>query len=443
MATEVIIYTVVHQPRRVKLPAQPIPYGSTPEEIAHCAFDERMNERYFHKVARTCYYPATETFTRLVRTKDLKLAIGFSISFLEQCRRWDPVLLERFRELVAEPNVELVGVEPYHNFVFLLDLPFFVGRMRWMRDELERIFGKRPRVTDTTEMCMSASLYDAVEAAGFEAGMLDGRPWVMDWREPTHLYHSHGRAKLFTRHYELSDDVGYRFSNKGWEGWPLTADKYADWLREAWGEFVFIGWDYETFGEHHWADTGIFNFLDHLPDELYRRGARFMLPSEALATFGPSRTYELPLPVFPSTWAGSGSMEFFLGNAAQQAILQLMIHTYGVARLTEDPALLDIALWLAQSDNLHLIQWFGRGGSEAEVSAYFTPREWWDLGPDRIIVEQQRVYINALRAMEPYLPARRADRDAAARAMMERLQELRARESAARTIEPLELVGRY
>jgi alpha-amylase len=444
MATEVIIYTVVHQPRRIKLPAQPIPHGASAEEIARCAFDERMNERYFHKVARTCYYPTTETFLRLVRENDLKLAIGFSLSFLEQARRWDPALLERFRELVAEPNVELVGVEPYHNFLFLLDLPFFVGRMRWMREELYRIFGKRPRITDTTEMCMSASLYDAVEAAGFEAGLIDGRPWVMDWREPTHLYHygAGGRMQLFCRHYELSDDVGYRFSNKTWENWPLNADTYADWLRQTWGDFVFIGWDYETFGEHHWASTGIFDFLRHLPDALYRRGARFMLPSEALTTFR-ERTFDLPLPVFPSTWAGSGSMEFFLGNAAQQAVFQLMIHTYGVARLTEDPALLDIALWLAQSDNLHLIQWFGRGGSEAEVSAYFTPREWWDLGPDRIIVEQQRVYTNVLRAMEPYLPARRAAREAAERTIRERLAVLGEHERIAQERGALELAGRY
>ncbi|MFI5272991.1 MAG: glycoside hydrolase family 57 protein [Ktedonobacterales bacterium] len=444
MATEVIIYTVVHQPRRIKLPAQPIPHGASIADIAHCAFDDRMNERYFHKVARTCYYPATETFLRLVRHKAVKLSIGFSLSFVEQCQRWDPVLLGRFRELVAEPNVELVGVEPYHNFLFLLDLPFFVQRMRWMRDELERIFGKRPRVTDTTEMCMSASLYDAIETAGFDAGMLDGRPWVMDWREPTHLYrYGGGDTRLFCRHYELSDDVGYRFSNKTWAKWPLTADTYADWLRQAWGEFVFIGWDYETFGEHHWANTGIFDFLDHLPDALYRRGAQFLLPSEALDVFH-ERTYELPLPAFPTTWAGSGSMEFFLGNAAQQAVFQLMIHTYGVARLTEDSALLDIALWLAQSDNLHLIQWYGRGGAEAEVSAYFTPREWWELGSDRIIVEQQRVYTNVLRAMEPYLPARRAVRDAAEHALFERLEALRLRERAARRArEPIELAARY
>ncbi|MEO7001711.1 MAG: glycoside hydrolase family 57 protein [Ktedonobacterales bacterium] len=404
MATEVVIYTVVHQPRRIKLPAQPIPLGASPADIARCVFDERMNERYFRKVANTCYYPATETFLRLTRL-GMKLSIGFSVSFLRQAEQWDPALLARFQELVASPNVELIGVEPYHSFVFLLDMPLFIERMRWMSDEMQRIFGKRPRITDTTEMCMSAALYDAVEQAGFDAAVMDGRPWVMGWREPTHLYDYGGRPRLFCRHFDLSDDVGYRFSNRGWGGWPLLADRYAGWLREAWGEFIFIGWDFETFGEHHRRDSGIFDFIEHLPDELARRGAETLTPSEALARFS-ATTHHLPLPIFPTTWAGSGGMEFFLGNAAQQAILQLMISTFGVARLTGDPDLLDLALWLAQSDNLHLIQWFGRSGPEAEVSAYFTPREWWELGPSRIIVEQQRVYENVLRAMEPWLPGR-------------------------------------
>jgi alpha-amylase len=142
-----------------------------------------------------------------------------------------------------------------------------------------------------------------------------------------------------------------------------------------------------------------------LPEELARRGAGFLTPSEALARWG-EQAHHLPLPVFPSTWAGTGGMEFFLGNQAQQALLSLMGQVLGVARLTGDSHLLDLALWLTQSDNLHLIQWHGRGGAEAEVSAYFTPGEWWQLGPDRIIVEQQRVYFNALRAMELYLPGR-------------------------------------
>ena len=404
MATEVVVYTVVHQPRRIKLPAQPIPAGASIADIVRCVFDERMNERYFRKVANTCYYPATEMFLNLVRG-GMKLAIGFSVSFLRQAQAWDPALLGRFQQLVAHPNVELIGVEPYHSFVFLLDMPAFIERMRSMGDEMERIFGKRPRITDTTEMCMSASIYDALDHAGYDAAVMDGRPWVLDWREPTHLYHYDGTPRLFCRHLDLSDDVGYRFSNRTWEGFPLYAENYATWLRAAWGEFVFIGWDFETFGEHHWRGTGIFDFMERLPHELDRRGVGFLTPGQAVQRWGRD-AFHLPLPVFPTTWAGDGSLDFFLGNAAQQAILQLMIHTYAVARLTGQPDLIDLALWLAQSDNLHLIQWFGRSGPDAEVSAYFTPREWWDIGPSRIIVEQQRVYQNVLRAMEPYLPGR-------------------------------------
>src|SRR5579863_3119355 len=99
-------------------------------------------------------------------------------------------------------------------------------------------------------------------------------------------------------------------------------------------------------------------------------------------------------------------MEIFLGKTAQQEIFRLMYYVYSMAKLTENSDLLDLAIWLAQSDNLHLIQWFGRRGAEANVSTYFTPNEWWDLGANGIIHEQQQVYHNTLQAMEPYLPAR-------------------------------------
>ncbi len=144
-----------------------------------------------------------------------------------------------------------------------------------------------------------------------------------------------------------------------------------------------------------------------LPTELANRGVEFQTPSRLIEHYSSAGcAYHLPLPIYPTTWAGKGSMEFFLGNSAQQHIFQLMSQIYGMAKLTENPDLLDLAIWLAQSDNLHLIQWFGRGGPEAEVSSYFTPDEWWPLGSNGIIHEQQQVYINALYAMEPYLPAR-------------------------------------
>jgi alpha-amylase len=140
-----------------------------------------------------------------------------------------------------------------------------------------------------------------------------------------------------------------------------------------------------------------------LPAELAKQGVRCLTPSEALDAFRDPPLPDLPLPEFGTTWAGSGGMEFFLGNPSQQAIFRLMHSVLHKARLTDDPQLLDLAVWLLQSDNLHLIQWAGRSGSEAEVSAYFTPSEWWDLGPDRILTEQQRVYTNYVRAMDAYV----------------------------------------
>lgn len=439
MVADLSIYMVVHQPRRLKLPAQPIPRRASIEDIARCLFDERMNERYFRKVARTCYYPAARMFLELARA-GMRLSLGCSLSFVQQAQQWDPEVLDLFRELVAEENVELIGVEPYHSFLFLLDISTFVLRMRWMADEMERIFGKRPTITDTTEMSMSSLIYDALDTAGFRGALLDGRAWVMDWRESTHLYQvsdeeplppvagqktaptqaANRRAKrlvadtergnapyLLARHLQLSDDVGYRFTNRSWSNYPLYVETYADWIAQARGDFVFLGWDFETFGEHHRRDSGIFEFMRALPGALARRGITTQTPSTLIERYSAAgQAFHLPLPVYPTTWAGSGGMEFFLGNAAQQEIFRLMDYVYSMAKLTENPDALDLAIWLAQSDNLHLIQWFGRSGPEADVSRYFTPEEWWQLGAQRIIAEQRQVYFNALNALEPYLPAR-------------------------------------
>ena len=397
MASDIVIYLVVHQPRRLRLPAQPIPLGATAHDIERCVFDPVLDERYFRKVARTCYWPATELLLDLVQ-QGLKLSLGLSFSFVRQAQAWDPDLLALFARLLAHPGVELIGVEPYHSFLFLADLPRFVTRMRWMRSALREVFGQSPRVTDTTELCMSDGISFALALAGFAGGFIDGRRWVMEWRKPTYLYRARHALALLARHPTLSDDVGYRFSDRNWSGWPLMADTYAGWLAAAAGDLVVLGWDYETFGEHHAAGTGIFDFVRQLPAEVHARRGRFLTASEAIAGHG-GQSHELPLPVFPASWAGSGGLEFFLGNPAQQAVFQLMLHAYNKARLTRDRGIVDVALWLLQSDHLHLIQWFGRQGAEAEVSAYFTPEEWWRLGGDGIVRELVRVYLNFVSAI--------------------------------------------
>lgn len=398
MAKNVVVYTIVHQPHRLKLPAQPIPQGACPEDIERCLWDRAMDERYFRQVAHKCYHPAVAAFRDLVRG-GFRLNIGFSESVLEQMALWDPPLLEEFRALVREPGVELIGVEPEHSFIFYLDVQRFIQGMQAYRRRLETGFGVPVRVTDTTEMFMNNDLYFALGRAGFRGCLMDGRPWVMEWRRSTHLYRHGLPLYLLCRHTDLSDDVGYRFSDRNWSGFPLMAPRYADWLAAAAGDFVFVGWDFETFGEHHWADSGIFDFMAALPGELRRRDVQTITASEAIDRFADA-SHDLPLPSFASTWAGDGGVGFFLGNSIQQALFQLMHHAYNKALLTDDEHLIDLAVKLTQSDVLHLTQWFGRADDQAAVSAYFTPREWWSLGPNGIVWEAQQVYKNFIAACD-------------------------------------------
>lgn len=440
MVVDVALYTLVHQPRRLKLPAQPIPRGASLEDITRCLFDERLNERYFRQVAQSCYYPAARLFLDSVRRQGLRLALGFTLSFVRQAERWEPALLDLFRELAAEEGVEIVGADPYHSLHCLVDLPGFTMRMRWMADEIERIFGKRPTVTDTTEMCMSASIYDALDTAGFRGAFIEGSPRIMQWRSSNYLYRysdgqpgaveikmppraRRGSAKpaerdrfgppytgetlnergpcLLVRHQELSADVGLRFSNSAWSSYPLYADAYARWIAQAQGDFILLGWDFETFGEHHAGSSGIFEFMQALPGEFMRHGVTMRTPGELLYSYADERAYHLPLPMQPATCADAYGLDSISGYGPQRELLQLMRDVYNLARLAENPDVLDLATWLMQADHLRLLQWPG-----PQFVASVTPHEWWHLGAGGLLRERRQVYLNALEAFEPYLPTR-------------------------------------
>ena len=408
MAENVVIYAIIHQPRRLKLPAQPLPASASTDELERALFDDTLNRFYLRKVARYCYWPASELFLHLVEN-GMRLSLGFSVSFLEQAARWDEPLLERFRTLVAHPNVDLVCVEPYHSFIFYVDITLFQRRMEWARNHLQRLFGKRPQVAHVTEMFMSREVYRALEQLGFKAALMEGRYRVLDWRSPAYLYrHGDGKLALMTRHKDLSDDVGYRFSQKTWPGYPLRASDWAQWIRDTAGDVVLVGWDFETFGEHHYSDSGIFEFLRWLPGELQYRGVEMLTVGSALERFR-KNVFPLDLPLQATTWAGlNGDPSFFFGNQAQFQIFLRMAHVVNLAKLSDDPRLLDLAFWLCQSDNLHLLQWMNSGDkSEAEVSSYFTPGYWWNLGHSGIPWELCRVYDNLAAAIGHRLEARK------------------------------------
>lgn len=389
---DVLVYIVVHQPRRLRLPAEPLPPCAPPETVTQAIFDDGLNERYFHQVAAASYYPAVAQF-RAWLDRGFKLAIGFSTSFLEQAQRWDEELLDRFCDLARHENVELVAVEPTRSVLSLWDIHRFVAQMRRAADQMEALFGLRPTIADTTGLSMSDLVYHALDQAGFRASFMDGRTPILDWRQPTHLYHHDGgQMKLFARHLALSEDVAVRFSDQSWSAWPLTADRYADWLAGNAGQLVVLGWDLETFGEHQRADSGIFDFLAALPGEVHKRGLSFITPDEALDRYADD-SCDLPLPAIVP-----GFQTSFLGNEAQQTVFQLMTQAYGKALLTGDATLVDLSLWLAQLDNLHVLA--GNGRAAPESSAAFIPQEWRSLGKEGVAREMQHLYQNFIAALD-------------------------------------------
>ncbi len=398
IADHLVIYTLIHQPRRIRIPAAPIPRGAAVETLEQTLFDDELNRTYLEKVARRSYRPAIQIWRQLL-DKGMKLGLGIPLSTIFQFEAWDPHLLATLKTLVSHDRCELVATEPYHAISMLLDLPLFSKGMRRSVCDLQRHFGKTPRVADTTEMMMSPRIAQILARAGFNGGFVDGRSWVLQHEEGAPLYSERGTLPLLARHLQLSDDVAYRFSDRMWPNWPLTAEHFADRISSAPNELVTLGWDFETFGEHYDAETGILDFLRALPSALDSRGITCLTPSEAITHFR-SKACDLRLSAFPSTWAGHhGGLDFFLGNESQHVLFGLMMSAYGAAKLSEDENVVDIAHLLMQSDNLHWLQWIGQEGSDAEVSEYFTPMEWKSLGIDTFTNHHRQVYVNFINAI--------------------------------------------
>ncbi len=400
MAETVAFYLLMHQPWRFSIPLNGrLDPRKPPSDWHDVLFDRPLNARYFQGVAERSYIPMLTLLGELL-DEGFQVNLSLSWTFWEQAEEYGEPLMGLLSRVLGHPGVEIVGVEPYHSLLPLIDPALFIRRMTWIKRRLERRFKKSVRVTDTTEMLYSDSLYWAINQAGFKGLIMDGRPQVVGPAGPEGIYSGPAPLALVPRHWQLSDDVGYRFSNTAWEGYPLMAPTYADWLRSTPGSVTTVGWDFETFGEHHRAGTGIFSFMRQLPEELQRRGIRPVRFSEALTL---PRTGTLMPPLRPLTWAGTGELDFFLGNHPQWRLFMHMISIYHKAKLTGQPGMIDLALRLMQSDHLHMLHWYESSGPEADVSMYFTPGEWWAQGRDKILEGLDAVFLAVNEALDELL----------------------------------------
>ena len=365
---DVCIYAQVHQPYRLRR-YRLFDIGTGIEY-----FDDETNRRILRRVADKCYLPANRLLADLIRRSDRRFKIALSLSgvLLEQCAEHAPDVLESFQDLVDTGGVELLGETHYHSLASLADPDEFGEQVLRHRQIIERWFGQRPQVFRNTELIYWDGLAPEIARLGFRGAMVEGASHVLGWRSPNYVYEAPSAPglRLIPRNYQLSDDVGFRFSNRDWDGWPVTADKYAGWIANSPGQSVHLFVDYETFGEHQWEDTGIFDFLEHLPWECERRGLRFVHPSTLL-----ERPPVAPLSFErPTSWADiERDTTAWLGNRLQYAAHERLYRMREAVLATRDPQRIEAWRRLTTSDHVYYMctKWFADG----DVHKYFSPYE--------------------------------------------------------------------
>lgn len=248
----------------------------TPKNVHEVYFDDSANHAFFEKVAQNCYWPATKRLLDLAnRYKDehkpFKFSFGLSGTLLDQMRRYDPKLLQIFQKVAQTGMCEFTGETYYHSLAGLFgdDRSEFNAQVNLHSDTVLELFGRRPTAFRNTEMVYNNSVAQAVRDLGFKAILTEGLERVLGPnRSPDFVYKAPSGLRVLLRNYKLSDDIAYRFSNKSWDGWPLSAQTFARWLGDNTNPCTVLALDYEAFGEHVAEDTGIFDFLDDLPNQV-------------------------------------------------------------------------------------------------------------------------------------------------------------------------------
>lgn len=341
----IVFYFQVHQPYRLRR------YSVFDTDPFY--FDDEKNGQICRKVADKCYRPTTKLLLDLVRRHEGRFRIAFSLSgvVMEQFEAYCPDVLDLFRQLAETGCCEFLGETSHHSLSFLYSRQEFEEQVRLQTERVQSLFGQTPRVFRNTELIYSdevsrhvSQMCDEKGQRRFSGVICEGVDRILGYRSPNYVYAPpagpdgplQGRdgqpLGLLLKNYRLSDDIAFRFSNRAWSEWPLSAERFAHWVNQINGDGYLCNlfMDYETFGEHQWADTGIFEFLEALPEKVFNVNPgqnHFITPSEALDQFDPIGEYRVPEYI---SWADTErDLTAWRGNAMQGNALE---ETYRIER---------------------------------------------------------------------------------------------------------------
>lgn len=375
----IVLYMHVHQPYRVR--HYTIFDAGENANYFYPDYNERTsNERIIHKVAEKSYIPTNRVLKHLLDTyPQFKISLSITGTLLEQLQLWSPEALASFQDLVKTGRVEIVGETYHHSLAFFYSRTEFEAQVKMHREKVEDIFLQTPTAFRNTELAYNNDLAYWADAAGYQAILAEGWDPILGWRSPNYVYEPTytNNIKLLLKNYKLSDDIAFRFGDKNWSEWPLTADKFTHWLRESPDATNFnLFMDYETFGEHQWGDTGIFSFLEHLPAEwLKDESHTFMTVTEAAQAHDAVDKVDVE---HTTTWADTErDLSAWLGNPMQQQAIHGLYELEKAVNDTGDLALIEDWRRLQTSDHFYYMctKWFNDGDIHAYFSPYQSPYE--------------------------------------------------------------------
>ncbi|MCH2136057.1 MAG: glycoside hydrolase family 57 protein [Phycisphaerales bacterium] len=370
--TAVCFYFQVHQPCRLRRYSV---FSSDP-----FYFDNEANREILLKVADKCYRPATTLLLDLIRRHEGRFRFTFSVTgtVLEQLQAWAPDVVDLFRQAAESGCVEFLGETSHHSLAALWSPSEFKAQVEAHTQRMQDVLGVTPVAFRNTELIFSDEVAQLVQSTGTWRGMLcEGVERLLQGRSPNYAHHAACGLPLLLKNFQLSDDIAFRFSNQDWSQWPLSAEQFARWVDQINGDGFCCNlfMDYETFGEHQWADTGIFDFLDALPEKIFDvqpKANGFMTVSEALEAFEPVGSWLAPT---PTSWADTErDLSAWLGNDMQTnagAELYRLEGPVKVAHGAGDPYILEDWRKLTTSD--HLYYMCTKYWADGDVHKYFSP----------------------------------------------------------------------
>lgn len=376
----ICLYLHIHQPIRYR-EYSIFDVGNSSDYFYDNYSGRQSNERIFRKVADKSYYPMLGLLLdNMKKHPDFKVSFSITGTWLEQAEKWAPDLINIIREMVELGQAEIIDETYYHSLAYFYNIDEFNDQVKMHSEIIKRLFNVKPKAFRNTEFAYNDSLAHWAEEQGYEVILAEGWDKVLGWRSPNHVYRPMGcqKIKLLLKNYRLSDDIAFRFSNRAWSEWPLTVPKYQRWIDDDClrGNLINLFMDFETFGEHQWKDTGIFDFMNtFISSWLSEYENKFVTVSEASRIEEPVGEISMPETV---TWADTErDLSAWLSNAMQSSAINQIFNLREQILSTHDGQLISDWRYMTTSDHPYSMctKYWNDGDVHAYFSAYASPYE--------------------------------------------------------------------